>query len=151
MGEVGNIAWNVRWKTGVLSDDIAAILPSTSLIIVCKGPFRSWTSMVLFQRYILLYATVFHKGKVRTVWAYYAENASWETVVLCDDIAVILPYRALYLQPNWKPSTLCSIYMSFMQLFQRYIIIEASVFEMGKVLTAWTYITENTRGKTVVL
>ena len=50
-----------------------------------------------YQRYILLLKTLFYIGKVRTVCAYFAHNACWNTDVLSDKITAILPCTALYL------------------------------------------------------
>ena len=67
------IAQNARWKKGVLSEDMAAILLCTALYLHWKSAYS--------VRYI-------------------AENASWKTSVLSEDIAAILLCTALYLHPK---------------------------------------------------
>ena len=92
------IAENTRWKTGVLTEDIAAILLCTTLYLHSKS---SHTFYVQYKRVSSMFFNVlFYMGKVHTVCVCIAENARWKTGVLSEDIAAILLCTALYLQPK---------------------------------------------------
>ena len=55
---------------------------------------------MVFQRYILLLASVFYVGIVRALCVFIAQNACRKLGVLAEDIAAILLCTALYLPPK---------------------------------------------------
>merc|ERR1711911_500609 len=55
---------------------------------------------LVFQRYIILFASVFYMGIVRGVCVFIAQNARRKKGVLSEDIAAILLCTALYLHPG---------------------------------------------------
>merc|ERR1711946_86221 len=56
--------------------------------------------IVVFQRYIILLASIFYMGIVSAVCVFIAENARRKKGVLSEDIAAILLCTALYLHPK---------------------------------------------------
>ena len=101
------IAQNVRWSTVVLSNDITAILPCTAHYLqpecsrtlhfqytrVSKSFFN--TTLYCKQAYLTWEKWV----QCAYVVSYIAKNARWITGVLSYDIAAILPWTSLYVQP----------------------------------------------------
>ena len=55
---------------------------------------------MVFQRYIILLASVFYMEIVRAVFVFIAQNARRNKDVLSEDIGAILLYTALYLHPK---------------------------------------------------
>ena len=107
----------------VLSEDIAVILLCTALYFHTKS---SHALYVQNKRVTSMFFNVlFYMGIVRTVWVNISENARWKTGVLTED--------------------------SFKHVFQRYIILLASVFYMGKMRTVCVCITEYARWKMGIL
>ena len=111
------IAQNVPWIAGVLSNDIAAILPCTALYVQPKCSHTLNFNIQEFQvSFSPLYCTVSKcilHGKsaysVHTVCSYIAQNARWITGLLSNNIAAILPCTTLYLQPKYS-RTVCFQY-----------------------------------------
>ena len=86
------ITENARWKMGILSKDIAAILLCTELYL---HPKSSHALYVQYKRVSTMFFNVlFYMGKLRTVCVCSAKN------VLSEDIAVILLCTAPYLHPK---------------------------------------------------
>ena len=56
--------------------------------------------IVVFQRYIILLASVLYMGIVRAVCVFIGENARRKKGVLSEDIAAILLCTKLYLHPK---------------------------------------------------
>ena len=74
---------------------------------------------------------------VHTVCSYIAQNAHWITGVLYHDYAAILPCTALFVQPKCT-DTLHVQHTRVSNCFlKHYIVLEASVFYMGKVGTVF--------------
>ena len=104
------IAQNARLITGLLSNNIAAILPCTALYVQSKCKHTLHVQHTRFQAASLpLYCTVSKfilHGKsgysVHTVCSYIAQNVLCITSVLSNDIAAILPCKARYVQPKFS-------------------------------------------------
>ena len=115
-GKIGNsvhtvcsyIAQNLHWITGVLANDIAAILPYKAHTCNQNVAIHSTFNILEFQTaFSTLHCTVRQRilyGKsaysVHSVCSYIAQNVRWITGVLSNDIAAILPCTALYVQPK---------------------------------------------------
>ena len=90
------IALNTRWITGVLSDDIAAILPCTALYLQPK------CSRTLYFQYTNV-SNSFFNTTLYCKQAYFTLEKRVQCaygVFLSDDIAAILPCTAIYVQPK---------------------------------------------------
>ena len=98
------IVQNARWNTNVLSLNIAAILPCTSLylhpIVAMHSMLHMQEIELLFQHDIVVRATICSLGKLFTICAYIAQISRWNKCVLFHDIAAILLYTALLLYPK---------------------------------------------------
>ena len=64
---------------------------------------------MVFQRYIILLASVFYMGIVRAVFVFIAQNARRNKVALSEDIAAILLCTALYMHPKNS----CALYVQY--------------------------------------
>ena len=100
------IAQNVRWITGVLCNDIAAILPCRALYVQpkCTNTLHvqytrvsSWFVRCSVSKCVLHRKSAYN---VHTVCFYIEQKARWITGVLYHDITAILPFTTLYLQPK---------------------------------------------------
>merc|ERR1711911_74673 len=104
------IAQNARLITGLLSNNIAAILPCTALYVQKKCKHTLHVQHTRFQAASLpLYCTVSKfilHGKsgysVHTVCSYIAQNVLCIASVLSNDIAAILPCKERYVQPKFS-------------------------------------------------
>ena len=67
-----------------------------------------------------------------TVCTHIAENSSWKTGFLSDDIAAILSCKAVYLHPKWIKFILCSIYKSFKLIFNAIFYCKQVYFKWEK-------------------
>ena len=142
------IAQNARWITGVLSNDIAAILPCTKLYVqskcshtlhvqytrvsncffnttlYCKTAYYTW------EKWVQCAFVVFLREKWvewHLLCSYIAQNARWITGVLSDDNAAILPCTALYLQPKYS-WTVCFQYTRVSRCFSTIILYCKQVY-----------------------
>ena len=93
---------------------------------------------MVFQRYIILLASVFYIGIVRGVFVFIAQNARRNKVVLSEDIAAILLYTALYLHQKSSHA----LYVQNKRVSSMIFIV---LFYIGKVRTVWFTMAENAR------
>ena len=92
------IAENAHWKTGVLSDDIAAILLCRALYLHPKSSHALYVQCIRVSS--MFFNDLFYIGNMRKVCVCIVENARWKTGVLSEDIAAILLRTALYMHPK---------------------------------------------------
>ena len=156
MGIVGTlwvcIAENARWKTGVLSKDLEAILLCTALYlhpklaIQCRFNIKEFK--LDFQRYIILLESVI-MGIVLTVWVcmqsmILERREESKKRVLFEDIAPILLCRALYLHPKISHT----LYVQNKWVSSMFFNL---LYYLLKICTVCVCIVENARWKTCVL
>jgi len=136
------IAENARWKTGVFSEYIPAILLCIALSL---HPNSGHALYVQYKRVSSMFLNVlFYMGKLRIVWFLIAENERWKMDVLSEDIAAILLCRALYLHPK-------SSHALYVQCIRVSSMFFNDLFYIGNMRKVCVCIVENARWKMGVL
>ena len=146
-----SIGENARRKTGVLSEDIAAILLCTALYL---HPKSSHALYVQFTRI----SCCFFNAMLYCKLVYIHGKSAYSVRLYCRKCALkdgcfIRRYHsesAMYITQHSLQWTSISSWTCTV-LLHRYIVLIAIVFYLGKVLTVCAYIAENARWKTGVL
>ena len=135
-----NISQNARWYTGFLYDVIADILPCTALNLQPNVAINSMFNIQVIQAafstlYLLFWSVFYMKKCIRCALTLHRMRVDTRVSY------TTLSQRSYHIQHT--------TYM--LMFFQRYILLKASVFYMGKVHSVSTYITQNVRWNTGVL